>query len=234
MPWTASVPTPSRERLPVQFVHSDAQWEAMTSARRSEILQTILARGPCCVAELARLLDAAQDGVYHHVRVLERAGLVREVEVRKAGKRVERVFDVAADRLRLDVDPALDRNTGRLVRLLRVYCDRALSLLTRSLSARVARIDGPAPDTLVHADIAWLDDDDLSRLTQLFDEINRVFEIGRTRRRGRLVALTLAMSPVVRARSADARRTRRAAEIEAALAQPTRPATRRRARPKQD
>lgn len=203
---TAPPPPP---RLPIAFVHSDAQWEAIASPARCELLQTLQARGPSSIPELAHLLDAAPDGLYHHARALEKAGLIRVVERRVVGKRTERVYDAVSGRLRLDVNPAEARNGSRLVSLARVYGARALKLLSRAMDARTGRLDGPAPDTVVHADAAWLDEHDLARVTALVDELRDVFEHARTRRRGTLVSLTLLMSPLVRPRSSTDRKTAR-------------------------
>lgn len=214
MPWTAHQPAAAPgPRLPVVFVHTDAQWEALSSPRRVEMVQTLQSRGPLALAEVAHLLDAAPDGLYHHARLLERAGLIRAVASRRVGTRTERLLDVTAERLRLDVDVVEDRNSDRLLRLLGVYARRAERHLRAALAVRSGRLDGPAPDIVVHADAAWLDDEDLARVTQLLDELRSIFEHGRSRRQGRLCSLTMAMSPLVRARDSAARRTKRATRI---------------------
>lgn len=219
MPWTSREPTrTAATRLPVIFIHTDAHWEALSSPRRVELLQTLQSRGPLSLPEAAHLLDAAPDGLYHHARLLEQAGLIREVEQRRVGKRTERVLDAAADRLRLDVDVEHDRNSGRLLKLLGVYTRRAERHLGAALTQRIGRLEGPAPDIIVHADAAWLDDEDLARITELLDAVRAIFEHGRARRRGRLCSLTLALSPLVRPRDSATRRTKRSARIAEQLA----------------
>jgi predicted transcriptional regulator len=214
MPWTTPEPVRApTSRLPVIFIHTDAHWEALSSSRRIEMLQTLQSRGPLSLPEVAHLLDAAPDGLYHHARLLERAGLIREVEHRRIGRRTERVLDAAAERLRLDVDVEQDRNSGRLLKLLGVYARRSERHLRDALTQRIGRLEGLAPDIVVHADAAWLDDEDLARVTELLDGIRAVFEHGRARRQGRLCSLTVALSPLVRPRDSASRRTNRAAQI---------------------
>lgn len=208
---------PARARAAVAYVHSDAQWEAVRSEVRAEMLLFLQSAGPCSMAELAMLMDRAPDGLYHHARALERAGLIHEVARRSGLRRPERVLDVVAERLRLDVDVASGRNIDRLAGLAQEAGDRARAYLDDALRAGDARLEELGRDALVRADAAWLDEADLDRLRHHLDAIERLMSAGRTRRRGRLIALTVVQSPIVRSRGPGARPTRRLGLLRAAL-----------------
>lgn len=159
--------------------------------------------------ELAVWLDRAADGLYHHLRCLERAGLVRVDAVRQVGRHRERVYELASEELRFDVDPSTGRNTDGMLRLARAHLKRADRLLTDATEGGEVRLDRPAKNTHVRGDEAWLTDEELDRVDALLGELRAVFASAKRRRRGRLHAITVVMSPVVRRRGADSRPTGR-------------------------
>jgi DNA-binding transcriptional ArsR family regulator len=66
--------------------------------------------GPASIQELARGLGAAKGRIGHHVRVLERAGLIRLAETNKVRGVVEKRYIRVARQFRLpDNDPDADR-----------------------------------------------------------------------------------------------------------------------------
>lgn len=72
-----------------------AQVRALVAPARQEIVDALETAGPCSVAALGALLGRPADGLYHHLRVLERVDLIREVERKKVGRRVYVVYDLA-------------------------------------------------------------------------------------------------------------------------------------------
>lgn len=217
------------------FVHTDEQWDAYLSVQRQELLAVLTARGPMSLAEAARDLDTTPDGLYHHVRLLESAGLVRVVGSRRVGTRVESIYDAAANRTRLDIDPASERNSDRLIACWRIVADSIVRRLGKALAARRVRIEGPAPDTIVDTRSAWLDEQELARVQKHLAAVRRIFEENHGRRAGTFVNLAVALCPVVRTRDASdtptarmKRLTREAGDAERAPAMPrARPMNRR-------
>lgn len=176
-------------RLPHLAIDTAERWRAVTSPRRLEILEFLLSAAPCSVTELAEAMDAAADGLYHHLRILRRAGLVREVgQIDVTGRKVP-VFDVVARELRfLDAgDPA------RLVALWRSLGRRATRLLEASGQPDEARLS-------LRADTGWLDEDQLGKVRKHLLHIHRLFAEGRQSRVGRLYSLTHLLSPIERPR----------------------------------
>lgn len=205
-------------REPLCYVHTDEQWEAISSARRIEILQHLLALGPCSIADLAWSLDAPPDGLYHHVRTLTRAGLVREAGDRHTGRRRERLYDAAALRLRLDVDVGEGRNIGRLRAFAEAHLDRGRDALAQALRAKTIRLEEPLADTLIESAAARLDDESFAKVRRHLQSAIQILASARRSGSGRLYALTLLMCPLSRTRGADTRPTNRLARRRAATA----------------
>lgn len=198
---------PHVPRLPVQYVHTDEQWDAVCSDIRWEILQHVQSCGPSSIPELACEMAAASDGLYHHVRKLHAAGLLRDLGARHTGRRFERVYDAAADRLRFDIDTASGRNSSRLLRILKQQSGRTSKRFRAALAAHAARVEEPFATAIIDSEAARLDEDDLAELRKHIGAIRRLFSACRARRCGTLSVLTLTLCPVVRPRSHTSRRT---------------------------
>ncbi|MBL8746207.1 MAG: helix-turn-helix transcriptional regulator [Phycisphaerae bacterium] len=208
---------PGPSRAPLLFVHTDDQWEALASEPRHEIMQFLGAIGPASIAELAHAMNAPPDGLYHHVRKLLRAGLIRSVGPRHTGRRPEAVYDLVAERLRFDFDVLSGRNADRLRAMLRARLNHASRNFDRALAARELRLEEPLIDSLVECESSWLDDDSFQRVLKHLQSAVQIMGAGKGTRRGRLFSLAIVMNPLVRSRRGDARPTRRLAEMRAGL-----------------
>jgi DNA-binding transcriptional ArsR family regulator len=78
------------------------QVEALGSPLRMRILH--LASEPRSVRELAERLDVPVTRLYYHVNMLDDAGLLEVVEVRKSGARLEKLYRVPGRSVRLSED----------------------------------------------------------------------------------------------------------------------------------
>ncbi|RMH04964.1 MAG: ArsR family transcriptional regulator [Planctomycetota bacterium] len=176
-------------RLPSLTLATEEQWRAVTSPRRLEILEFLLSAAPCTVAELATVMDTAADGLYHHLRILRGAGLVREVGRTEVGGRSVPVFDVVARELDFldSVDPE------RLVALWRCLGRRATRLLAAAFPDGRRRLS-------LRSDFGWLDAEGVEKVRKHLLHIHRIFAEGRQSRRGRLYSLTHLLAPIRRSR----------------------------------
>jgi len=71
---------------------------------------------PRSVAELASAVGMPANRLYYHVRRLVECGLVRPVEARASGKRLERVYGRTAERIRFSGELDLDAGGSGLLR----------------------------------------------------------------------------------------------------------------------
>jgi DNA-binding transcriptional ArsR family regulator len=86
-----------------------SQLKAIAHPVRTRLL-TALEAAPASAKQLAVSLGLTHGNVGHHLKVLERAGLVEVVEERKVRALTERIFAPAYDRLRIEVgEGGLDR-----------------------------------------------------------------------------------------------------------------------------
>lgn len=107
--------------------------------QRGRIIRSL--REPRTVAELAEHLGVPQTRLYHHVKRLEEAGLVRADATRRVGAATERRYCAVARRF--EVDRGLfERSTGaELGRALGVLFDVSKAALQRELELGVFSAD---------------------------------------------------------------------------------------------
>ena len=96
------------------------QRTAIASTVRMELLEHLHA-GPATVADLAHRMGRTPNSLYHHVRLLVAAGILRQVDVRRSGAREQAVYDVTAELFELagleddDGDIGLELKTVRMI-----------------------------------------------------------------------------------------------------------------------
>lgn len=93
-------------RVPRTVVLSPAQARLLASPARLEIVEAFGALGRASARELAAHLGRSPGAVYHHVRALERAGLLREVARRAGSRRPEAVYAAAGGRFAVAAGPS--------------------------------------------------------------------------------------------------------------------------------
>ena len=77
------------------------QIEAMTSARRHDIVDRLAVGGPMSIKSLAEQIGAQPSALYHHVEKLLRVGLVVEAGNQVVNRRREQLYATPAPRMRL-------------------------------------------------------------------------------------------------------------------------------------
>ncbi len=65
---------------------------AIASPLRLEILGLFVSRDPMSIAEMATLMNRSPGSLYHHVRILEQAGILKQAGTRLKGKRHEALY----------------------------------------------------------------------------------------------------------------------------------------------
>jgi DNA-binding transcriptional ArsR family regulator len=92
-------------RTPPTTVLTAAQVRSLASPARLEIIEAFSALGRASARELAAHLGRSPGAVYHHLRALEHAGVVREVARRPGARRPEAVYGPAAGRMAVAASP---------------------------------------------------------------------------------------------------------------------------------
>jgi len=216
------------QREPVILVAEAEQFEAVSSGVRFEMLTFLIAAGPCSIAVLADQMDRRADGLYHHIRKLVTAGLIREVGFRKSGRQVETIYDSVADHFQFDVDFESGRNVDRLLQLMKATLRRSERILTDAIEAGVVSFEEDTRNAFIRGDTAWLTPPELSRVIGHLQSIIDIFDAGRRQRDGELYAVTFNLSPLVRRRAAQ---SRTAAKSDDAVTSQTSSSSRRKKKP---
>jgi len=95
-----------------------ARRAALSSPLRLEIIGLFTEHEPLSIADMASRMGRPAGSLYHHVGVLEKAGLLRRTGTRPKGKRHEALFQPAGERVALAVEPGSDDDVGHAVRTL--------------------------------------------------------------------------------------------------------------------
>jgi DNA-binding transcriptional ArsR family regulator len=187
------------QRVSPFYLQRVRQIRAVASPVRAAVIDALEVIGPATIAEVADSLGYPPDGLYYHLRVLKRFGLVVSATPEK-DTRAER-FDLpghpATLRYRLD-----DRQQGRAIAQVAATMLRcAERSFRRAFAPGVAEAEGPGRNLRAGRRTAWLTDSELRRLNRYIERIHTLFGRGRPRRRGaRLHEFTYVLAPIVKGR----------------------------------
>ncbi|HEX8876196.1 MAG TPA: helix-turn-helix domain-containing protein [Phycisphaerales bacterium] len=193
-----------RTHTPEELVlSSPAQWRALSSSVRLQMVDLLRMLGPCAVPRLAEALDRPADGLYHHVRILEKAGIVRKVGEERIGPRLQAVYATAAKDVRLPVDRADAKTAAQLARVTSSLLRTADRGVAAAIRAGGIKQTGPERDVWCRIHTGRVDAARLARLNALLKEIEREIDLGRSSGTGRTMSLVVALWPTTRGRRFD-------------------------------
>src|SRR4051794_15733257 len=89
----------------VYVIREPKQLAAIRSPVRQEIVGVLGSTGIRTIAEIASMLGRSTHSLYHHVRVLERVGLILNMGVERRNRRDEVLYATRARRLNIHRDP---------------------------------------------------------------------------------------------------------------------------------
>ncbi|MFG0329047.1 MAG: helix-turn-helix domain-containing protein [Phycisphaerales bacterium] len=184
----------------VFVISTPRQLNAIASPVRQEIIEILMDRPPCTIAEIAEAMDRSPESLYHHMRRLQSIGLVRIAERRKARRQVTRVYEIVARDFRIDY-------SNRSVAFRRARLKAARSMWRRALRDLEATIGGDdhhartggsneaePSDGRIARDLVRLSDDDLSELQARIVELHEwLGEVDDPKARNR-VSVTVAIA----------------------------------------
>lgn len=192
------------DRTPVHLVRTPAQWMVLMAPVRAEVAETLRLLGPCSIAEIAHTLDRPADTLYRHIDALRKAGFVREVGLRKAGRNAEQVFDVVADDFVIDFQGDALTAENKAIRRTADSFLRAMGRAIRDTAA-VNGLHAKADqrNVSINYELSWLTPDRLEEVRTLIRRLKAIMDEGKRSREGRLY-MTLAIAcPVTRKRGVD-------------------------------
>lgn len=178
------------------LIRSEAQWKAISSPVRFELIEHMHSLTPCSLAELAASVGRRADGLYHHARVLEGAGILRVAGYRKRGKQIEAVYELPGGRVELDIDLATGRHATEFLRVARALMRFAERKLADAVAERLEVGAGVDRRLWARSESTWLDAGRLRRVNRHLMEVQRLLVEGRERRAGRLYHAMVFLLPM--------------------------------------
>ena len=94
-----------REKRPKSrsfMLRTGEQKKAVASPLRLELLGLFIDRKALSVAEMAERMGRSATGIHYHVRVLEKAGILRRVGRQRSGRRPEALYKPVADVFKME------------------------------------------------------------------------------------------------------------------------------------
>jgi len=160
-------------------IRARAQVRALASPARQEIVDALVAAGPCPIAELAAHTGRAPDSLYFHINRLMKVGLVIERTPRATGKRPAAVYDVPGRPLVLGYASLSGAHD------LPAVVSAALRLADRDFARAIklggATVEGPRRTLWGGRAKGWVGPDEIEEINRL---IARVFEVVHSARPG--------------------------------------------------
>jgi DNA-binding transcriptional ArsR family regulator len=117
-----------------KYLRSAGQIKAICSDVRMRIVQSFR-DGETTVARIAARLGRTPHSLYHHMRQLEDAGIVRSAGRRRSGKRDETIYALTADTFQIHHDPGSAESRRALTRAARAV----LRLTARDAAKSIGR-----------------------------------------------------------------------------------------------
>ena len=157
----------------VKLLSAPRQVAAVSSPLRIELLEHLQLAGRSSVADLAALMGRPATALHYHVRVLHAAGVVGVAGHRRAGRRSEALFQLAATAFAVAGKPR--EKVGDAVRTLGATLRLAQRESGRAMRAGRANQDGPLRSFHARRMRAALSRSALRRANRLLDELEELF-----------------------------------------------------------
>ena len=179
---------------PRRTIFSPAQLRALASPARQEILDLLARTGPASVADLGRLLQRPADGLYYHLRALERAGLVRMAGSRTRAGRSEALYRSVHREPALRHDLSPDGNSTAVTAIVASMLRLGARDFRKAAASGAARTEGTRRDLWALRVAGRLLDGDLEAVNRRIRSLRDA--VTRRRTGGKLYALTILITPL--------------------------------------
>jgi DNA-binding transcriptional ArsR family regulator len=170
------------------------QLRALASSTRQEILDVLARLGTASVAEIAGALGRPADGIYYHLRVLRRVGLVTAPDERSRAGRAEALFRTRAPEMVLGYGASPERKARAVTRIVASMLRLGIRDFRSAFAAGQFRVKGPRRELWALRTTGWLSPAAVAGLNRRIQGITRA--AARTRRGHRLYGITILLTPL--------------------------------------
>lgn len=183
------------------LVTKAAQRSALASPLRLEILGLFTNPAPLAISDMARLMGRTAGSLYHHVGLLEKAGLLRRAGTRPAGKRHEALFAPVAERIEVAVEAGDTESVDHIVKALSAAFRMAERDLDAALMNPDSRTEGPERNLFATRMHMHVSPRILARINKHLDAITDILAAESARKRepaaeDEHLSLTMALLPL--------------------------------------
>ena len=170
------------------------QLRALVSPVRQEIVDVLSRMGAASLAEIAAVLGRPADGLYYHVRQLEKVGLVLPAGSRSNGGRPEALFRCVATQLRLPYKTSPKGHLKAVTSIVSSMVRLGIRDFKRAASRTGYRLRGPRRELWALRATGWLNPKDVGDVNARIQGLNDA--VGRPKAKGRLYAVTILLTPL--------------------------------------
>jgi DNA-binding transcriptional ArsR family regulator len=194
-------------RPPIHHLANPKAWSVIVAPVRLEIVEAMRMVAPCSIAELAESLDRPADTLYRHIEKLKRAGVVVDAGTRRAGRRVEQVYDLVADDFRIGFKDITERAANKAYNETMQSIFKIASRTTRD-SASACQLVGMGEERNVVGKIehAWLTHAEFVALREILMRAKQFMDDRKGRREVQAALAAFVAVPVTRKRGAKRKR----------------------------
>jgi DNA-binding transcriptional ArsR family regulator len=127
-------------------IEDKGQRAAVASPLRLEILGLFVSADPLAISDMAALMNRSAGSLYHHVRILEQAGILKQTGTRPKGKRHEALYLPTASRFAYDTSSGDEDTIAGAVKMMATGFRAAERDLEASLRSDNRQMEGPDRD----------------------------------------------------------------------------------------
>lgn len=176
------------------LVKDRAQFSALASGTRQEIVDVLPRLGTASVAEIARALDRPPDALYYHLRALEKVGLIESAGSRRTERRQEALYRSVAPQIQLQLEPRTPSRNRAATAIVSSAMRMGIRDYKRALAEPDVVTTGARREVWALRTTGWLTGSQLQEVVALIGRL--VNDVSRPKDEGRLFGLTLAFAPV--------------------------------------
>src|SRR5262245_20528709 len=167
--------------------------KVLASPMRAEIIGRLQTEGPLSIREMADHLSRSASGLYHHVRLLEKAGVLRERERRRSGRRDEVVYALTAPRIGGTDARDPEHHAG-----ITAAAQTALRMAGREFAAALEAGAPGKRGLRLSRQRVWLSDAGAARALVMIRRFEERLDAENRKRRGKLHVVTTVFVPLAK------------------------------------
>jgi DNA-binding transcriptional ArsR family regulator len=186
----------SKSRLNPRAIGDARRIRVLASPVRHELVDTLSALGGrASVAQLAVQLGRPADGLYYHLRVLQKSGLIEELPAEEGGERIYRLAGSGNAPLRLAYDTGARGNVAALSSYARGLLKVAQRDFEGGLRTPDVTMQGPRRQLWAARNKGWVGAAELEETNRLLERLCELTSKPHSPGRDMLMSLAFVLSP---------------------------------------